>query len=308
MLALTSTTGKLGHATLSALLTHSLLPPSQLIILTSTPLTSPKLTPYRDLGIQTRPFNFSSPSPSSFSGITKLFLVSTPEISLDFSDAAKGGRESVHIATIRTAISAGVKEIVYTSLAFGDESEAGVMRAHLRTEEFLKSLKEKGEVEYTIIREGLYNESWPLYLGYFDVEGRDERSEIVVAGDGKVSWTGIADLGVGNAVILADGRGRWKGKTVVLCSGEKRSLREIAGVVGKCRGREVEVKVVGREEYVEEYVGRERERDAVEWWSSTYGALEKGECDISDPTLEEILAEKGIGPKSVEETVKEMLS
>jgi uncharacterized protein YbjT (DUF2867 family) len=41
----------------------------------------------------------------------------------------------------------GVKHIYYTSLAFKDDATAGVMQAHLRTEEVLK----KSGVTYTII-------------------------------------------------------------------------------------------------------------------------------------------------------------
>jgi hypothetical protein len=63
---------------------------------------------------------------------------------------------------IDAARRAGVKHIYYTSLAFGSPSKAGVMRAHLRTEAYLATLS---DLKVTVIREGLYNESWPLYLG-----------------------------------------------------------------------------------------------------------------------------------------------
>jgi len=79
-------------------------------------------------------------------------------------------------------------------------------------------------------------------------------------------------------------------------------------VVGRERGREVRLKVVGREEYVRYYVGRGRDEAAVEWWSSTYAALERGECLIEDPTLDELLESRGVKAKPVEETVKEQLN
>ena len=89
-----------------------------------------------------------------------------PQISLDFDNAPSGqGREKHHMAAVNAAKEAGVKQIIYTSLAFGGNSGAGVMRAHLRTEAYLKGLEEKGVVKVTVIREGLYNSSWPLYLG-----------------------------------------------------------------------------------------------------------------------------------------------
>ncbi|CZR65180.1 uncharacterized protein PAC_15080 [Phialocephala subalpina] len=309
MLALTSCTGKLGGATLDAILKHNLIPPSQLVMCTSSDTTSPKFSTYKSLGIQVRSFDFDSPSPSAFQGCTKLYLVSTPNIAMDFNNAPPGqGREKAHIEAIKAAISAGVKEIVYTSLAFGSESGAGVMQAHLRTEAFLKDLKAEGKIEYTIIREGLYNESWPLYLGYYDPK-KDERGEIVLVGDGEISWTAISDLGLGTALVLADESGKWRGKTFYLSnSRESKSLKEIAGLVGQAKGKELGVKIVSREEYVQHYMQNGKEAPSVEWWSTTYGALEKGECEIEDDTLIELLKSKGVEPKPVEETVREMLS
>ena len=182
------------------------------------------------------------------------------------------------------------------------------MRAHLRTEAYLRELEGKGEMKVTVLREGLYNSSWPLYLGYFDL-GKEERDEIVLAGDGTISWTSIDDLGLCTAVVLADETGRREGKKFYLASGKnRRSLKEVAGIVGSVIGREVKVKIVSKEEYVEYYVGRGRDRAAVEWWSSTYEALEKGECLIHDPTLDNMLQKLGVEAKGVEETIKEMLS
>lgn len=54
--------------------------------------------------------------------------------------------------------------------------------------------------------------------------------------------------------------------------------------------------------------GEGRDEAAIEWWSTTtYAALERGECLIEDPTLDE-LESRGVKTKPVEETVKEQLS
>ena len=75
-----------------------------------------------------------------------------------------------HINAIDAAKRVGITHIYYTSLAFASDSVAAVMQAHLDTEKYLK---ESG-VTYTIIREGIYSESWPLYLGFFDSsEGKE---------------------------------------------------------------------------------------------------------------------------------------
>lgn len=218
------------------------------------------------------------------------------------------GREAHHRAAIDAAVKVGVTHIYYTSLAFANPSKAAVMTAHVRTEAYLRELEKEGKVKVTILREGLYNESWPLYFGYYFGLKDEGRGEVVVAGDGRVSWTAIADMAYGTARILAARGKEWEGRMVYLSQREVWTLRDVAGMVGKSKGREVELKVVGRKEYEEFYVGQGKEKASVEWWSSTYDALEDGECAIEDETLEELLKEGGRVPKSLEETVREMLS
>ncbi|KAF2130892.1 NAD(P)-binding protein [Dothidotthia symphoricarpi CBS 119687] len=310
MLALTSTTGKLGSAVLRAILDNQLIDPKELVICTS---SSPKegSTPSQTHSITTRHATFDQPSSlvQAYTGCTALFLVSTPHIAMDYNNAPLWqGREAHHRAAIDAAIQAGVEHIYYTSLAFANPSKAGVMRAHIRTERYLKDLEREGKVKFTILREGLYNESWPLYFGYYFGLKEDKRSEVAVAGDGSVAWTAIADMAFATAKILAAPSEEWAGKMVYLSQKKTCTLEDIAGIVSKVRGEDVKLKVVGKKEYEDFYVEEKgMERPSVEWWSSTYDALRDGECAIDDPTLETMLAQAGRSPKTIEDTIKEML-
>jgi uncharacterized protein YbjT (DUF2867 family) len=207
---------------------------------------------------------------------------------MDYNDAPLG-REAHHRAAIDAAIKAGVKHIYYTSLAFANPSKAGVMRAHIRTEKYLNELADQGKVDHTIIREGLYNESWPLYFGYY------------------FSWTAIADMAFGTAKIVTAPSDVWKGKTVYLAQNKTCSLEEIARQVSSSQGRDIRLKTVSRKEYEDHYVVNGTDRASVEWWSTTYDALKDGECDIKDDTLEAMLREAGRKPKAIDETIAEML-
>ena len=70
---------------------------------------------------------------------------------MDFNDAPLwSGRELHHRRAIDAAREAGVKHIYYTSLAFANPSKASVMRAHIRTEAYLK--EECDDISWTIIR------------------------------------------------------------------------------------------------------------------------------------------------------------
>jgi uncharacterized protein YbjT (DUF2867 family) len=228
---------------------------------------------------------------------------------MDYNDAPLWkGREAHHRAAIDAAVSVGVRHIYYTSLGFANPSKAGVMRAHIRTEAYLRELEEQGKVRVTVIREGLYNESWPLYFGYYFGLKEESRKEVRVAGDGRISWTSIADMAFGTAKVLSEESEKWMGKTFYLSQKKSWTLKDIAGIVSKVRREEVNLEVVSRKEYEDFYVNEKgMEKASVEWWSSTYDALKDGECEIDDPTLEGMLKDAGRQPKPLEETIEEML-
>lgn len=102
-----------------------------------------------------------------------------------------------HKAAIDAAKRVGIKHIYYTSLMFAGDSQAAVMQAHLATEKYLK---ESG-LAYTIIREGIYSESWPLYFGYWK-PGRPGNEVLIPHGDGGIAWVCRDDLGEGTAKLM----------------------------------------------------------------------------------------------------------
>lgn len=307
MLALTGTTGKIGGAVLQSILREKLIPSNELVICTSSDPNDSRWDDSKSQGAQVRFSKHEDPQSmiKAFSGCSKLFLVSTPAIDMDFNNAPPGeGREKSHFAAIKAAQEAGVKHILYTSLAFGAQSNAGVMQAHIRTEACLRDMK---GTTFTIIREGLYNESWPLYLGFYNLEG-EERTEIIVAGDGPIRWTSIADLGYGTALILAEETDIYEKRTFYLSGSEALTLQDLAKLVSTANGKDISVKVVSREEYVEHYIQGGAERPKVEWWSTTYPALQAGECDTQDLTLTGLLWSRGVQLKPMQKTIEEMLA
>lgn len=321
-IGLTQPNGKLGGAVLKALLEYHLVPASQLIVCTSSNPNDPKFEELKAQGLTVRYANYEDVASmeSAFAGVDKLFLVSTPAIELDFDEAPPGqGREKRHIAAIEAAVRAGVRYIYYTSLGFADNSKAAVMWAHNRTERYLEDKfpsraggsDSSSDVRWTVLREGLYNESWPLYLGYYRPEG-DERREVVIAGDGQISWTAIEDLGLATAEILAADEAETQavhaGRKVVLSARKTHSLQAVAQMVSAAKNEEIHARVLGRDEYEQHHVGAGRATAAaVRWWSSTYDALEAGECDKQDGALEALLARHGRAPKPMEQTVREMV-
>jgi uncharacterized protein YbjT (DUF2867 family) len=244
----------------------------------------------------------------AFSGCERLFLVSSPKVELDYNNApAWQGREKHHRAAIGAALDAGVKHIYYTSLAFANPSKAPVMRCHSLTEDYLHDLEKEGRLTITIIREGLYNEGWPLAFGYYFDMKNDTRSEIVVAGDGPMSWASIADLTFGTAHILAAPSERYAGKTLTMSATQTLTLKQIAEIVGKIKGHELQLKFVSKEQFVDYYAERGVPREGIEWWVGAYEAMEDGECVNTDSTLEDFLEKAGRTPQSLEATIEEMM-
>lgn len=305
MLVIVGASGKLGFATLNALLDHNLILANSIVCTTSSDTGAKKLEPVREKGVQVKRANWDDRNSfkEAFQGCDKLFLISSSRIQKDFNNAPPGlGRESDHYTALKAARDARVKHIYYTSLAFAKPSKSRVMKAHERTEEWLKV-----GTRYTIIREGLYNESWPLYFGHYKV-GQDDRNEVPVAGDGQISWTSVSDLGLANALILAAPSDDWTKKIVYLSQSKTHSLEDVAAMVSKARGKEMTLKVVPRDEHEKYYIEeRGMGEPYVKWWSKSLDAVKAGECDIQDPTLETLLDSKGVKPKQLEHTIEEML-
>ncbi|MCJ1392194.1 hypothetical protein MMC18_005061 [Xylographa bjoerkii] len=310
-ICLTGATGGLGSRVLHHLLHTLSIPPSSLVISSQNPSPSSP----SDSGVETRHGDFLNPStlPSAFAGASTLLLISYPSI-------AHALRVTAHKNAIDAAIRAGVTHVVYTSLAFAGDSQAAVMQAHLETEEYLKRTCAGREgVHYTIIREGIYCESWALYLGFFDpgkaVSDGDGRVVRVPEGaDRGVAWVGRDELGQGTARILVQ-REKFADQTVLLSGGAAVSLRGVAetisGIMGWQGKEAVKVEELGKERWVDAMVemktGKKEDaetREFMEKWYTTYPAIEKGELDVVDPRLEGLLGRK---LESMEESLKKHL-
>jgi uncharacterized protein YbjT (DUF2867 family) len=307
MLVIQGASGKLGFATLTSLLEHDLVTPTEITVTSSSDAGAAKLKPATDKGVKLVTADWDNPTSweTAFKGADKLFLISSARIEKDFGDAPHGeGREADHFPALEAAKKVGVKHVYYTSLAFANPSKSRVMKAHERTEEYLQR---EWAGKFTIIREGLYNESWPLYFGHYDVPN-DSRDEVVTGGDGPISWTSIPDLGLANALIVAAPSSEWASKTLYLSQCQTHTLKDVAGMVSRAKGKQVSYKTVSREEHEKFYVQEKgMPEPMITWWSKSYDALRDNECEINDPTLEQLLAKKGVKPIPMEETVAAML-
>ncbi|TFY52959.1 hypothetical protein EVJ58_g9720 [Rhodofomes roseus] len=178
------------------------------------------------------------------------------------------------------------------------------MQAHLDTEAYLK----QSGLTYTIIREGIYSESYPLYFGYWSPsEGTDE--VVVPHGDGAIAWVSRPDLGDGTARIVA--AVRILSPLCTLTDGHAAAVRHarrhavsarVHGLRPPQPARAPEGRLGGRVRRGAHRAAGAARRGGK--WATTYRALGRGECAVADPTLREII---GREPTPFEETVREML-
>lgn len=190
---ITGATGGLGSQVVKYLL--RLVPASEIAVVVRDP--SKVSSEINTSGVEIRQGDFAKAEllDTAFKDAKKLLIVSVPSIEREF-------RVKHHVNAIDATKRAGVKHVYYTSLMFGTDvkgnlidSVADVMQAHLDTEAYLA----KSGLTYTILREGLYNESCLLYAGFFD---HNKNNEVCVPGDGPITWVSIEDLGEGTAKLM----------------------------------------------------------------------------------------------------------
>lgn len=201
-----------------------------------------------------------------------------------------------HKTAIDAAKKAGIKLVVYTSLMFGGEtgmkSVAGVQQAHIKTVEYLQ----QSGLEYVVLREGIYAESWWLYAGFQSQQlkkGDTDPITFVIPSDGPVAWVSWDDLGEGTAKILtrlASGEREWIGRTLDLTGPRTNTITDIARLLEEYTGRTVDVKLVGAEDAKRYHLEDGKKEDwLVSSWVGWFEGIKEGECAVVDPLLGEVL-------------------
>ncbi|THW62901.1 NAD(P)-binding protein [Aureobasidium pullulans] len=226
--------------------------------------------------------------------------------------------KNVHKLAIDEAIRNGVSHITYSSLAFGGDgnptSLAYVMQAHLDTEKYLASIaKEHSAFTYTIVRQGLYSESFPLYTAFFDL--KNPTKEICIPHDGKgagIAWAKQDELGEATAKIIAQHvqsgpRSLYVNRTLLLSSPKDWSLEQSVAVLGEAAKVDVKIKPVTKEEYASQPsingASGYGSGEAGIRWATAFDAIREGEACVTRTLLGDLL---GREPESFDRTIFEM--
>ncbi|KAL2879706.1 hypothetical protein SGCOL_005036 [Colletotrichum sp. CLE4] len=221
-----------------------------------------------------------------------------------------------HKFAIDTAIASGVKHIFYGSLGFAGsaksrKSVAHVMKAHLDTERYLRDCrKEHPGFDYTIVREGLYTESYPLYTSFFDPARPVNEIKIPHDGGGPgIAWVKREELGEATAELIsryvADPDGFPYCHETILFSGIKTlTLSETVGILSEIAKVPVAIKQVSDDQFASQaqvipnftYHGIDYSKP----WASSFEAFRRSEAAAASPLLSELL---GREPEDFKTTV-----
>ncbi|BGP14681.1 hypothetical protein JCM10213_006239 [Rhodosporidiobolus nylandii] len=311
-LALFPASGALGTSTLTHLLRD--LSPSERssVVFAARYPDKQHLVDAKDKGVTVKQTDYDAREtlPLAFEGVKTLALISYASVQNDH-------RFNSHKAAIDAFLASSKEEkkhLVYCSLGFAGppestESVTQVMAAHLRTEAYAKQLAAEGKLSYTIVREGIYSESTPMYTGFFEpATASSFNGKIKIPHDGSgpgVSWVKRDELGEATAKILRAVHfspavpAQFSNTTLLLSGPRAVTLAETVSLLSSVSGIPLSIEPCSIEEFaalptvkgVLIYGGH----DYATKWATVFEGIKRGEGAAVTPTLGELLGREPTG-------------
>lgn len=204
-------------------------------------------------------------------------------------------RAAQHKQVVKAAKRAGVKHIVYTSqLHKTDRADApikSIINSHLETENAIR----KSGMRYTILRNGLYMDFLPAFLGK-DVL---QKGIFLPAGEGRAAFTLRSDLAEATANILVSNSHKDK---IYNLSGDGVTFREIAILLSEISRQHVTYTPANYDRYIDVTAAGDVPRKTVLMLAGFAAAIAQGELDGESSQLEALLVRS---PKNVTEFLAE---
>lgn len=217
--AVTGVTGQLGQLVVKHLLNHADAS-DEFVALARSPEKA-QLIFGNNLDIRTFDYSQAGTLTDSLSGVDRLLLISSSEV---------GMRTSQHKAVIEAAISAGVGQIVYTSLLKADTSPMLLAHEHKETEALIKS----SGLPYVILRNGWYSENYTQSIPTILQTG----AVVGAAEEGCFSTASRADYAEAAAKVLVS-KEDLSGQTFELAGDQSFTLLEFAQEIAKQSGQKI---------------------------------------------------------------------
>lgn len=287
MILITGATGQLGKAVANYLLAENAAGLAVFVRDTS------KVQDLIEKGVEVRVGSYDDYNSMlvAFNGVDKLYFVSGSDI---------GKRTKQHENVVKAAKEAGVAHIVYTSFIRNDETEkspiAMVAESHIKAEEWIK---ESG-MNYTILKHNIYMDMIPMFIG----DQLFETGSIYLpAGETKVAFTLRDDMAfVGARILLSEGH---ENKVYDITNESAVTFSEIASVISKLAGKEIQYVSPSAEEYIKTLTGAGVPIEFAGFYAAFAEAFKQGEFSLTNNQFE-ILA--GRKPVSVNQFLAQVYS
>lgn len=238
-------------------------------------------------GVDVREGDFDKPETlaKAFRGIDKMLLIST--------DLDNETRIRQHLQAIDSAKIAGVKHIVYTSIAKASQSALSLAEVHRVTE---KAIIDSG-LKYTLLRNNWYLENELSNIN----AAASGAPWVTSAGDGKVGWTLRREYAEAAAKVLSSHGHENK---IYDLSSPAHTQDDLAKAVGKALNREVHVLKVSDTAYAEGLKSADLPEFLIELFTDIQKSIRENALDVESADLEMLLGRK---PLSLEAAVAELV-
>ena len=280
MILVTGATGHLGKAVINFLLQKGIKADNIIALVRD----EAKAVDLKEKGIILRKgdyHDYASLVPA-FKEVEKLLLVSSG----DFND-----RSQQHINVVNAAKEAGVKHILYTSV-HGREDKPSVIpfvvQSHLDTEEAIK----KSGIHYTILRNTLYADMLPMFLG----EKVTETGVFIPAGNGKTPFATRLDMAEAAAVVLTTSG--HEDKVYSIASSTVYSFSDIAATLSELAGKTIPYIDADPVQYKEALTQAGVPQEYIGIMGGFAEAIKQDEFNAASNDLEKLLGRK---PASLKE-------
>ena len=287
MLGITGGTGGLGSAIVNRIVDKSLIPASQVVVLTRDP-SSDTAKALSSKGVNVRKFDYGDASslPTAFAGLDSLLIMPPGP-----SAGPNGTRYQVE--AIDAAKSAGVKKIYLISNVSSKAVttfEPAII--HHEVEQHL----EKQGWDFVSIRNALYMHVIDVFVG-----GAVEFGAIAAPPDGKINWVEREELGQAAAHIIT-GAYPIKEKYIDLVAPQAYDFAEVAQILSKVSGKTITRKEVTAKELQEGFTAKGFPEPVAEIFTSIPVQAREGDFGQTNGILDEVLGGKY---KTVEAYLKE---
>ena len=281
MIAITGANGHLGKATMKCLLKK--ISGKNIIAIVRDPS---KLSEFKDAGIIVRKADYEDiiSLNEALKGIDTLLQISTTSM------GERGIGQELNV--VEAAKRQGIRHIVYTSgLKPDNEAHFLAVKQCLRTEQ---AILDSGMV-YSILRNSLYMETIPLFMGNAVEEGGFYLS----AGKGKVSFVSREDIAEALCTVLT-GNGH-QNRIYEITGSDSFGFDDIAALLSKNQAKRVAYVDVPEEVLREELLKSGMPEEEVGWFLSLIESIKHNEFAHVEDTLERLIQRK---PQTLQDYLK----